>query len=293
MGATRFLQMAATTSAVCLNCGAALTGAYCARCGQKATSSDLTLAGFLHETTHELTHWDGKVPATLKALFFKPGLLTADFLAGRRARWLTPLRVYLICSVALFGGRALIEETGLRTTREMAGVSFTRRDTTGPLTPEERELYERSPLARIFGVDRVERATRDSKRFNREFEAALPKAMFILLPVFALLTNLAWRKSHPRYPAHLYVALHIHAAVFSAFLILSIVVGLIPSRTIAALAGLSFAGYVVWYGLVAFHRVFRDSWPKTVVKALAVGIAYDLCLFVVLFGFLVYAVLRM
>ena len=285
--------MAASTSAVCLNCGAALSGPYCARCGQKSSPRDLTLGGFLHETTHELTHWDGKVPATLKALFLKPGLLTADFLAGRRARWLTPLRVYLICSVALFGGRAVIEETGLRTTRDVAGVTFVRRDAAGPLTPEERELYETSPLSRIFGVDRLERATRDPKRFNREFEAALPKAMFILLPLFALLSNAAWRKTQRRYPAHLYVALHIHAAIFGAFLILSIVVGLVPSRTIAAIAGVLFACYLVWYGLVAFHTVFGDSWPTTIVKGIAVGLIYDLCLFAVLFGFLAYAVLRM
>jgi hypothetical protein len=65
--------MAGSTSAVCLNCGAALSGAYCARCGQKSTQPDLTLGGFLHETTHELTHWDGKIPATLKTLLLKPG----------------------------------------------------------------------------------------------------------------------------------------------------------------------------------------------------------------------------
>ena len=114
--------MASSLPAACLNCGAALTGAYCARCGQKATRPDLTLGGFLHETTHELAHWDGKVPATLKTLFLKPGQLTIDFLAGRRARWLSPLRVYLICSVAFFGGRLVLEEMGLRTLRDIGAA---------------------------------------------------------------------------------------------------------------------------------------------------------------------------
>ena len=109
----------------------------------------LTLGAFLKETTEELTHWDGKVLATLRTLFLRPGALTIDFLAGRRARWLSPLRVYLICSVALFAGRALIDEVGLRPTREMAGVSFKREDgRTGPLTPEERqEIAEGDPPA--------------------------------------------------------------------------------------------------------------------------------------------------
>ena len=49
----------------------------------------------------------------------------------------------------------------------------------------------------------------------------------------------------------------------------------------------------MWYGLVAFHRVFGDSWPKTFLKAIAVGLTYEVCLFAVLFGFLAYAVLKM
>ena len=253
----------------------------------------LTLGAFLKETTEELTHWDGKVPATLRTLFLRPGALTIDFLAGRRARWLSPLRVYLICSVALFAGRALIDEVGLRPTREMARVSLGERKTAGPLTPQERELLEAGPLGRVFGADRLERIVTDSRRFNREFESTLPRAMFILLPVFALLTNLAWRKARPGYPAHLYVALHIHAAIFGAMLIFTMAVGLIRSDTVASLVGLVFLGYVVWYGLTTLHRVFGDPWLATILKATAIGIIYWSCFFVVGFGLLAYAVSRM
>jgi hypothetical protein len=285
--------MAASLPAACLNCGAALTGAYCARCGQKATHPDPTLGAFLHETTHELTHWDGKVPATLKTLFFKPGLLTVDFLAGRRARWLSPLRVYLICSVAFFAGRALVDEFGLRPVREMAGFSFRDRQTIGPLTPEERQKIENGPLGRLFGADRLERVVADSRSLNRAFEATLPRAMFVLLPVFALLTNLAWRKAQPRYPTHLYVALHIHSAIFGAMLVVTIAVGLIQSDALATLVTFVLFGYVLWYGLTALHRVFGDTWPVTIVKASAVGMIYWICFFVVGFAFLAYAVSRL
>jgi len=254
---------------------------------------NLTLGAFLKETTEELTHWDGKVWATLRTLLLHPGVLTIDFLAGRRARWLSPLRVYLICSVALFAGRALIDEIGLRSTREMARVSLGERKTTGPLTPQERELLEAGPLGIVFGADRLERIVTDSRRFNREFESTLPRAMFILLPVFALLTNLAWRKARPGYPAHLYVALHIHAAIFGAMLIFSIAVGLIQSDTVASLVGLVSLGYVVWYGLTTLHRVFGDTWLATILKATAIGIIYWSCFFVVGFGLLAYAVSRM
>jgi Protein of unknown function (DUF3667) len=283
--------MAASLPAACLNCGATLTGAYCARCGQKAARPNLTLGAFLRETTQELTNWDGKVPATLRTLFLRPGRLTIDFLAGRRARWLTPLRVYLICSVALFAGRVLVDELGLRPMREMAGVSLERPDgATGPLTPEERQQISEGLPGRILGVERLERALMDSRQFNRAFESTLPRAMFILLPVFALLTNLAWRRVRPRYPAHLYVALHIHAAIFGAMLILSIIVGFTRSDAIANALGLAFLGYVVWYGLTVFRRVFGDPWPQTILKGVAIAFIYFLCFIVVAMMLLVYAV---
>jgi Protein of unknown function (DUF3667) len=89
-------------TSTCLNCGRPLTGPYCAECGQKQRDTDPTLREFLHETSAEFTQWDGKIPSTLKTLFLEPGGLTEDFLAGRRVRWLQPLRLYLICSLAFF-----------------------------------------------------------------------------------------------------------------------------------------------------------------------------------------------
>ena len=284
----------ATSPSACLNCGAALTGGYCARCGQKAVNPDPTLKGFLHETTHELTHWDGKIPATLKTLFLRPGVLTVDLLEGRRARWLTPLRVYLICSLAFFGGRVLLDEMGLRTLREMARVTLEQEDRIpgGPLTAEQRERIAQAPLGRILGVERLERAIADSKRLNREFDAVIPRAVFILLPLFALLTNVAWRKVQPRYPAHLYLALHIHAALFGALFLFSIIAGLLRSDGAALVAWLVFVCYSIWYGLTSFRRVFREAWPNTLLKAVAVGVAYWLCVAVVALSFLAFTVLR-
>jgi hypothetical protein len=94
--------MAAAATDSCLNCGAPSAGPYCAACGQRRADLDPTFHDLLHDASHELTHWEGKVPGTLVALFLHPGRLTVDFLAGRRARWLSPLRLYLICSVAYF-----------------------------------------------------------------------------------------------------------------------------------------------------------------------------------------------
>jgi hypothetical protein len=201
--------------------------------------------------------------------------------------------VYLICSVAFFGGRLVLEEMGLRTLRDIAQVSLDGRTTTGPLTAEERAEIEQGPLGRIFGADRLERAAADPKRLNRAINASFPRAMFVLLPLFALLTNVAWRKARPSYPAHLYAALHIHAVVFGAMLIFAMAVAFIPSDGVASIVFTVWLVYVAWYGLTALHRVFGDSWPLTLLKAAAVAIVYWVCFTAVALALLALQVSRM
>ena len=57
---------------------------------------DLSLKHFIGHGVHELTHFDSKIFRTLKMLFFAPGILTADYLAGRKKRYVPPLRLYLV-----------------------------------------------------------------------------------------------------------------------------------------------------------------------------------------------------
>jgi len=277
----------------CLNCGQMLTGRYCAGCGQKTVPADLTLREFLHETTRELTNWDGKIPTTLITLFFKPGLLTLDFLAGRRARWLPPLRLYLICSVAYFLSGAMVEAITHRSVREVAEVTITNPDGTKELSAEGRTELEEGWPARVFGMERLERAAADPARLNREIQLVLPKAMFLMLPLFAVLTMLAWRRKQPRYPAHLYLALHLHAAWFGAMAIQTLAEGFLDFTVVEVIAGLTTFAYVVSYGLLTVRRVFKDSWPVTLAKVLAVSFVYSLCMFVMSLGLLGLVLLRM
>src|ERR1700721_3601499 len=78
------------TPAACANCDATVSGHYCAHCGQKAEHAVHSLWHFLSEVAEDLTHADSRLWQTLEALLFKPGFLTCEFLAGRRARHTPP-----------------------------------------------------------------------------------------------------------------------------------------------------------------------------------------------------------
>jgi hypothetical protein len=86
----------------CPNCGGA-QGVFCQQCGQKKTDpADLTVRRFLKSTLHELTDLDSKFLRTFAALLFHPGRLTEEYLAGRKERYLSPLKLYLIISAVYF-----------------------------------------------------------------------------------------------------------------------------------------------------------------------------------------------
>jgi Protein of unknown function (DUF3667) len=276
----------------CLNCNGPLTGPYCAQCGQKVPHTDPTLRELLHDATEELAHWEGKIPRTLLTLLLKPGVLTQDFLAGRRARWLPPLRVYLICSLAYFAMGPLIEAITHRPRDGVIKFNISSSRGPGPLTPEERRELEGGLPARVFGMARLERAAANPAALNHEVNSVLPKAMFVLLPLFALLTRMAWKRQMPRYPAHVYLALHVHAAWFAVLALLTLVAGLGLSNAPAAIAGALMFVYMVWYSLTTMRRVFGESWPRTIGKSVAVTVVYMVCQVAVSVTLLGYAIAR-
>jgi hypothetical protein len=96
------MSSSAANPGPCLNCDTPLTDSFCPRCGQKVQAFDPTVADFLHDFSHEMMHFDGKIFRSVGALLFKPGKLTKEYFEGRRARWVSPIRLYLVFSVAYF-----------------------------------------------------------------------------------------------------------------------------------------------------------------------------------------------
>lgn len=79
---------------MCLNCGTALVGDFCHHCGQTA-HIHTTLSSIGHDLLHGVFHFDGKIWNTLPMLFTRPGSLTRRYIAGERARFVSPLALFL------------------------------------------------------------------------------------------------------------------------------------------------------------------------------------------------------
>ncbi len=92
----------------CLNCGAVLVGAFCHTCGQQA-HVHRTLSAIGHDILHGVFHFEGKVWRTLPMLAWKPGDLTRRYIHGQRARFVSPLALFLFSVFLMF---AVFESVG-------------------------------------------------------------------------------------------------------------------------------------------------------------------------------------
>jgi hypothetical protein len=86
----------------CMNCGTRLRGQYCGTCGQKARGRMIRLWELISDAFGDIFELDSRLWRTLVPLLFRPGKLTADYLAGRRARFMPPFRTYLVLSLLFF-----------------------------------------------------------------------------------------------------------------------------------------------------------------------------------------------
>jgi hypothetical protein len=85
----------------CLNCGTALAGDYCHSCGQQA-HVHRTLGAFWHDLAHGVLHFEGKIWRTLPLLAWRPGELTRRYIEGERARFVSPMALFLFSVFLMF-----------------------------------------------------------------------------------------------------------------------------------------------------------------------------------------------
>jgi len=248
-----------TTSAVhlteCPNCGAALDGAFCARCGQKAAPLNPSIGEFLHDLFHELAHFDGKIVQSVRLLLTRPGFLSREHFEGRRARYIAPIRLYLVFSILYFAVAAFAPDTGMRVT----------------VTPDP-------------GDDPQQTARRQQELQHAANEALthwVPRAMFVLVPVFAGLVALAARRSGRNYPQHLYFALHVHAAWFFAAVVAAAArIVSVPYLT-PVVSGTALL-YGAMYFVLAFSRAYDVPLLKATLRTAVIGFTYAMTLVVAL-----------
>lgn len=86
----------------CLNCNAQLQGRFCHLCGQENLEPKENFGTLINHFFEDVTHFDGKFFSTLKLLLLKPGFLSHEYLRGKRASYLNPIRMYVFTAFVFF-----------------------------------------------------------------------------------------------------------------------------------------------------------------------------------------------
>jgi hypothetical protein len=278
----------------CLNCGAELTGPYCAHCGQEDHELRVSLKRLARDFLAEQLGLESKVPTTLWTLLSKPGLLTKEYLAGRRARSLLPLRLYLSASVAYFLLLSLpFFGRGINSPLKLTGVDAAAIDSAriGAASTSDSSRVSISFSGRPLASPRAQRLERfvnqRLKRFGTmstdeavnffwgNFVRYMPNAVFLLLPVFTLILYLLYRKTGRFFAEHLIFTLHIHAF---AFVVLTL------SLFLPQWLDIVVPTWILVYLFLALRRVYGESRKRTALKFAALLFSYMLILQVTMLG---------
>jgi hypothetical protein len=303
-------------AATCANCGAPVAGLFCSHCGQRVEHHVHSLSEFLGEAAEVITHADSRVWRTFVPLLFRPGFLTQQYLAGRRASYLPPFRLYIVLSVVFF----LMVSLATRVTGHMDRVpANVHVGTATPLAELQKELdastdpEEQAVLRnqiktwtavnakvtslktgsncetniasgympdwlRARMVKGCQKAIADNGEELRESMIHnAGRAMFVFLPLIAALMKLLYW--HPRryYVEHLLLLLHNHAFIFVSVSILLGLQMIVPSEQVMGWLTTALWIYIIWYLYRSMRRVYAQGRTRTLLKFAVLGSAYFVC----------------
>ena len=211
----------------CPNCNTPADALYCPNCGQKNIDLQRPLYELLKEVAYETFDLDGRALRTVVTLLRRPGVLTSEFLAGHRRRYTPPFRLYLVISLLFFFVATWLAGQGI--------------------------LLEQ-------GQDPAALAAGQARFMSDE----LPRLMFVLMPVFALLLKIAF--SNRFYLDHLIFSVHTHSAAYVVLGFMLPFEQLASQSPIALLIQVGLMLYLLFYFITAVHQVYRASWPVSAAK---------------------------
>ncbi len=277
------LPTLAEASDHCPNCNAPFPHPrpkVCPACGQESNLRAPTLLEFVQQFGGAYVSTEGALWRTLWRLLLLPGQLTLEYLAGRRRRYVLPLRLYLTISVLALLSLRVVTSGKIEANTPMLDGSRT--SNTIQLDEGDSKniqigglggfraglkdgvfFCEKLPESMCKRLER--RLTLDHAGMAKEMVQLSERALnnlgatlFVLLPCFALWLKLIFWDRRMRYTEHVIFALHLHAFWFAMVMLL--LVQFAPLSTFAGVA-------VAIYPLIALQRVYRTRWWSTLLRA--------------------------
>jgi hypothetical protein len=284
----------------CPSCGTAIRERFCPHCGeQRPLAHGLSCRHYLEELFDALTHLDSKLLRSMWLLVSRPGLLSVDYLRGRRVQLVSPLRLFVFVSIVYFISLTLLHTIPLAKAPNIQFNTFA--------TPLSTQLHG-NDFYGAYAARQVEQKMRRDQigyqdlehRYNEKTAVLSKTLVFALIPVIALLFGALFFRKRRFIAEHLVIATHFWAftlvligvllpAVLVPVIYLSAAIGLPTDRiindvTVSYVLQLVFAAYLY----LMLRRVYAASaWYSA---AVALVIAWSFFFIVWLFRFFLFEV---
>lgn len=315
-------------SHTCKNCGAKLSNQYCSVCGQRARVRIVSLWGVVRDVIDELFFLESRVWQTLGPLLFRPGYLTMDYLGGRRARYVPPVRLYIVLSVVFFivisiTGTVQIDTADGDAVQEIAdapadiqkpGEIEIVQDDEGPISVIDLDEDNVPDTCRVddgwtasipYGIEIREKILTTCNKilsdrgeaFKNALAEDIPLMMIVFLPMLALSMKILYLFSRRYYVEHLLFFVHYHAFGFLLLTLLTLSDVLAESFTmLESVDNFLFSIGIVYlfiYLFVAMRRVYGQGRIVTAVKYVVLAYCYVVFLALSFAGTAVYTALTL
>lgn len=195
----------------CLNCNHVVENKFCPNCGQENIETKQSFHYLFTHFVEDLTHYDGSFWKTIKALLFKPGKLTKEYLAGKRKLYVPPVKLYIFISFVTFlipnllPDYSFVEEPNPKAKTEYKEISEDKIKTqaitinNGPEISNLKQLdsiqnaSEQEKMSRLdyymykYAIKNKGKATKKESREQilENLKHNVPKVLFLYMPVFA------------------------------------------------------------------------------------------------------------
>jgi hypothetical protein len=272
----------------CLNCGGVVEIKFCSNCGQENLQIKENFGHVMNHVISDYFHFDHQLLYTLKPLFFRPGKLTKEYLAGHRMQFLHPVKMYIFISffyfLLLFQTIALpksapVERKGNNTETNRILPPTTNDTTYRQYLFTQQKLpigmrngfilnqYNKSALSY-----KEKYGSRADDVFIEQFKHNVPKIMFFMLPLFALILWVMFWKNRKYYVEHLIHSIHLHCFIFLLIAVLILVKMALPaSGGLNRILDLTAIIYITWYIFKSLKLVYQRSTLVTLFKMLVIN----------------------
>lgn len=275
----------------CNNCHEALEGKFCSNCGQSAKKLRFGIISIIHDALEGMFAFDSKLTNTLKPLILRPGFLTSEFIKGRRVRYTPPFKMFLFASFIAFLliGRNHTPEINsenkdLDKIAEDIKLEINSKDISpkakknnididvkfDDYEKEENDTEEQETLIAIKKL--INTYKLNPSIITDSFFKNISHSIFIILPIFAIILAIFFFNYKLFFLEHLLNSLYFHIFILIIIIFFELS-SYIPLEIIGNNNDIIFICIPI-YLLFLLKNTYKNSWVKTSIKFIFIGIIH-------------------